>query len=226
MSRMQNYLRLLTTAFDVAVTDQRVEFAVELAGQLLEWARTQYRDTHVEDRFAAAEAWLRRTELEATRELLDRRGIRYRVQTPSAEERTRYRRVDCAGHPLEWHTALVFDAYQHAYVVGYSGFSAELLFSEAGNLLGVGAMGVGELPRCRARRVPIHYPAERCCATGCGDKIKGDASMNDSMIEVVFPDGTMRYLGESIGHLSCVEAFEHGHSDYGFPRGILEWVSV
>lgn len=61
----------------------------------------------------------------------------------------------------------------------------------------------------RAEMVPVHYPAERCCAPGCGDKIKGE-----SMYLVVFDDGTHAYLEPE-----CIPCFVDGHPDYGHGFG-------
>ena len=67
-----------------------------------------------------------------------------------------------------------------------------------------------------ARYVPVTFPTKRCCATGCGDKIK-----DDRMIEVKSATtGEIFYLEEG-----CIEWFEDGHPDYGFPRGLLIWES-
>ena len=75
----------------------------------------------------------------------------------------------------------------------------------------------GRIINCKdGTKLTITYPAKRCCATGCGDKIKGPC--NDYLIEVTFPDGTIKYLEEC-----CVENFEHGHPDYGYPMGKLKF---
>jgi hypothetical protein len=66
-----------------------------------------------------------------------------------------------------------------------------------------------------ARLVPVEVPAKRCCATGCGDKIKGDTDV-DLMYEVTFDDGSISYV-EKNG--SCEEWFVAGHPDYGHPYG-------
>ncbi len=71
-------------------------------------------------------------------------------------------------------------------------------------------------------RVPCVYPAKRCCATGCGDSIKGDVSnppkpTDDTMIRVHWSDGTSNYLEEG-----CLDWFQNGHPDYGHPYGPIE----
>ncbi len=69
----------------------------------------------------------------------------------------------------------------------------------------------------RARRVPIEF-GKRCCATGCGDKIKGfDAS--DTCVEATdIATGEVLYIEDG-----CIENFEKGHEDYGHPIGMLIW---
>ena len=75
--------------------------------------------------------------------------------------------------------------------------------------------------RWKGRRVQIVVPCKRCCATGCGDKIKPMGSIpddpDDIMIEVTDPDGKVAYLEDC-----CVDYFVHGHPDYGHPIGDLE----
>ena len=66
------------------------------------------------------------------------------------------------------------------------------------------------LPVYRVREVPAVVPCVRCCAPGCGDKIKPD----DTMLELTAPDGSVRgYLEHS-----CVDWFVLGHPDHG-PAG-------
>jgi hypothetical protein len=57
----------------------------------------------------------------------------------------------------------------------------------------------------RAKWVPARFGV-RCCATGCGDKIKP-------------LDKDVAYLED----LSCAYWFENGHPDYGHPLGNLIW---
>lgn len=51
----------------------------------------------------------------------------------------------------------------------------------------------------------------RCCAPGCGDKIK-----DDTCIELVFVDGTKRYLEQD-----CLDWYVNGHPDVGGGVGLL-----
>lgn len=73
------------------------------------------------------------------------------------------------------------------------------------------------MKRYKARYVPVVFPAERCCAPGCGDKIK-IGNRNNEMVEITDSDGQVLYLEEN-----CIEWFENGHPDYGCPRGRLIW---
>lgn len=67
------------------------------------------------------------------------------------------------------------------------------------------------------RLVPVTFPAKRCCAPGCGDKIKSPKWM----IEVYG-----YYSPEEHGYLeeSCREWFENGHPDHGGGKKILQVV--
>jgi hypothetical protein len=58
----------------------------------------------------------------------------------------------------------------------------------------------------KAERVPVVFPAERCCAPGCGDKIK-DGPL---MWRITWDDGDVSYLEDG-----CVDWFVNGHPDYG-----------
>jgi hypothetical protein len=55
----------------------------------------------------------------------------------------------------------------------------------------------------RAVRVPVTFPARRCCAPGCGDKIK-----DDEMFRIELSDGSTRFL-----EAGCVPWFVDGHPD-------------
>ena len=55
----------------------------------------------------------------------------------------------------------------------------------------------------------------RCSASGCGDKIK--AGTRYALLTA--PDGEQVLCEEG-----CLDWFEHGHPDYGYPRGRIEWV--
>lgn len=68
----------------------------------------------------------------------------------------------------------------------------------------------------QAERIQNSTPYPRCCAPGCGDKIKDD----DVLKVIGFVDGRPRYLEEC-----CVENFVHGHPDYGSPVGDLEIIN-
>jgi hypothetical protein len=65
----------------------------------------------------------------------------------------------------------------------------------------------------KARRVATE-PGRRCCAPGCGDKIKSP----EATIELTFPNGVVNYAEEG-----CLDWVENGHPDYGCPRGKIEW---
>ena len=68
----------------------------------------------------------------------------------------------------------------------------------------------------KARRISITHPAKRCCAPGCGDKIKHNVK-GEQMIEVTDTEtGKVYYLEEG-----CIDWFENGHPDYGCARGKL-----
>lgn len=60
-----------------------------------------------------------------------------------------------------------------------------------------------------ATRVKVPIPVRRCCAPGCGDKIK-PLSDEDWCWRVKFSDGTTRWLEPG-----CVEWLVNGHPDYG-----------
>jgi hypothetical protein len=62
-----------------------------------------------------------------------------------------------------------------------------------------------------ARTIPARLGA-RCCAPGCGDKIKPDPG--DSMTEVTWSDGTTSYIERG-----CERWFVVGHPDYGGGHG-------
>ena len=71
----------------------------------------------------------------------------------------------------------------------------------------------------KLREVYIEHPFPRCCATGCGDKIK-PISSGDTCLEVTWLGGDVTYL-----EFGCIEWFVHGHPDYGYGYGkILEIV--
>ena len=56
----------------------------------------------------------------------------------------------------------------------------------------------------------------RCCAVGCGDKIKQNAS-DPVLYEIVWSDGSISYLEDD-----CLEWFVNGHPDYGGARGPVD----
>lgn len=60
-----------------------------------------------------------------------------------------------------------------------------------------------------------HRTVGRCCAPGCGDSIK----QGTEYALLTAPNGE-QVLCES----GCLQWFEHGHPDYGHPRGRIEWV--
>lgn len=64
-----------------------------------------------------------------------------------------------------------------------------------------------------ARKVPARF-GERCCAPGCGDKIKPD-DPTDTMYEVTWSDGALSYLESN----PCARWFTEGHPDYGAGHG-------
>lgn len=79
------------------------------------------------------------------------------------------------------------------------------------------------MPKAEARRyvkveeILITLPAKRCCATGCGDKIKPLHS-GDTCLKITWMDGT-----ESMLEMGCIDWFVNGHPDYGYGYGkILE----
>ena len=57
----------------------------------------------------------------------------------------------------------------------------------------------------QAEHTPVVFPAKRCCAPGCGDKIK-----DGRMLKLTDGTGEVLYLEEG-----CVDWFVHGHPDYG-----------
>jgi hypothetical protein len=59
----------------------------------------------------------------------------------------------------------------------------------------------------------IGFP--RCSAPGCGDKIK------DGPLYEVRRGDLLEYVEEG-----CVDAYVHGHPDYGHPRGYVEGLPV
>lgn len=63
-----------------------------------------------------------------------------------------------------------------------------------------------------ARRIPGRL-GERCCAPGCGDKIK--PAEGDTMFEVTWSDGSLTYIEDAI----CASWFQNGHPDVGGGRG-------
>jgi len=52
-------------------------------------------------------------------------------------------------------------------------------------------------------------PTARCCAPGCGDKIK-PLNSSDSCYEIMWLDGDVTYLESG-----CLDWFVNGHPDYG-----------
>lgn len=56
----------------------------------------------------------------------------------------------------------------------------------------------------------------RCCATGCGDKIK-----DPECLRVEFVDASVAFLERG-----CVAWFVNGHPDYGHPFGGAELFKV
>ena len=69
----------------------------------------------------------------------------------------------------------------------------------------VGHAGDHGSEHLHAVRVTITYPAKRCCAPGCGDKIKGDGDVDDTMLRVHWDDGSVSHLEEQ-----CLTWFEDG----------------
>lgn len=68
-----------------------------------------------------------------------------------------------------------------------------------------------------ARKTKVRIPARRCCAPGCGDKIKpmGDPEL-DWMWRVRFDDGSVAFVEQGL----CEDWFENGHPDYGGGHGV------
>jgi hypothetical protein len=67
-------------------------------------------------------------------------------------------------------------------------------------------------PRPIAAAVVATPESIRCCATGCGDKIK-----DPDCWRVEFADGSALFLERG-----CVGWFVNGHPDYGHPYGGAE----
>lgn len=65
-----------------------------------------------------------------------------------------------------------------------------------------------------------HGTSPRCCATGCGDKIK-HLKPGDLCFEITWSDGSVSHLERG-----CVEWFVSGHPDYGFGHGVVPGLEV
>lgn len=64
------------------------------------------------------------------------------------------------------------------------------------------------------RKTPVVIPAKRCCAPGCGDKIK-PCEPDDWMYEVTWDDGSVSHVEEN-----CAGWVKDGHPDYGCGWGV------
>lgn len=63
-------------------------------------------------------------------------------------------------------------------------------------------------------------PTKRCCAPGCGDKIK-TSSDDETMLRLTWSNDDVTYLEEG-----CVEWFEDGYTDYRGGHGPLPAISA
>ena len=63
-------------------------------------------------------------------------------------------------------------------------------------------------------------PTKRCCAPGCGDKIK-PSSDDETILRLTWSNDDVTYLEEG-----CVAVFENGHPDYQCGHGPLPAISA